>query len=51
VPAVDGLAGDKVDRGGAGAIRIEIAGAVVHAERGVDLDWLRDVLCAVKAAR
>jgi transposase len=33
-----------------GAITIEIAGAVVRAERGVDLGWLRDVLRAVKAA-
>ena len=29
---------------------IEIAGAVVRAERGVDLGWLRDVVRAVKAA-
>ena len=33
-----------------GAITIEIAGAVVRAERGVDLGWLQDVLRAVKAA-
>ena len=33
-----------------GAITIEIAGAVVRAERGADLGWLRDVLRAVKAA-
>ena len=33
-----------------GAISIEIAGAVVRVERGVDLGWLRDVLQAVKAA-
>jgi transposase len=32
------------------AISIEIAGAVVRAERGVDLGWLRDVLRTVKAA-
>jgi transposase len=31
-------------------IRIEIAGAVVHAERGVDVGFLTDVLRAVKAA-
>jgi transposase len=31
-------------------IKIEIAGAVVHAERGVDLDFLTDVVRAVKAA-
>ena len=35
---------------GNGSIVIEIAGAVVRAERGVDLGWLRDVLRAVKAA-
>ena len=33
-----------------GTITIEIAGAMVRAERGVDLGWLRDVLRAVKAA-
>jgi transposase len=31
-------------------LRIEIAGAVVHAERGVDVGFLTDVLRAVKAA-
>jgi transposase len=35
---------------GLGAITIEIAGAVVRAERGTDPGWLRDVLLAVKAA-
>jgi transposase len=35
---------------GSGAITIEISGAVVRAERGVDPGWLRDVLRAVKAA-
>jgi hypothetical protein len=34
----------------AGSIAIEIVGTVVHAKRGVDLGWLRDVLRAVKAA-
>src|ERR1700758_4890294 len=34
----------------AGSLSIEIAGAVVRAEAGVDLGWLRDVLRAVKAA-
>jgi transposase len=34
----------------AGSIVIEIAGATVRAEPGVDLGWLRDVLRAVKAA-
>jgi transposase len=33
-----------------GSIVIEIAGAVVRAEKGVDLGWLRDVLRTVKAA-
>jgi transposase len=33
-----------------GLIVIEIAGAIVRAERGVDLGWLRDVLRAVRAA-
>ena len=35
---------------GPGSIVIEIAGAMVCAQRGVDLGWLRDVLRAVKAA-
>jgi transposase len=35
---------------GCGAITIEIAGAVVRVEPGVDPGWLRDVLRAVKAA-
>jgi len=35
---------------GPGSIVIEFAGAVVRAERGVDLGWLRDVLQAVRAA-
>jgi transposase len=48
VTAGDGPAGDPAD--GGSSIRIEIAGAVVHAERGVDLGWLRDVLRVVKAA-
>jgi transposase len=33
-----------------GTILIEIAGAVVRAEPGVDVGWLRDVLRAVRAA-
>jgi len=33
-----------------GSIAIEIVGAVVRAEPGVELGWLRDVLRAVKAA-
>ena len=36
--------------GGAIEIAIEIAGFVVRAEPGVNLNWLRDVLRAVKAA-
>jgi transposase len=36
---------------GCESIVIEIAGATVRAERGVDLCWLRDVLRAVRAAR
>lgn len=36
--------------GGSRLIKIEIASAVVHAERGVDLGFLTDVLRAVKAA-
>jgi transposase len=35
---------------GPGSIVIEIGGATVRAQRGVDLGWLRDVLRAVKAA-
>jgi hypothetical protein len=35
----------------AGSIVIEIGGVTIRAERGVDLDWLRDVLKAVKAAK
>jgi transposase len=34
----------------AGSITIEIADAVVRAERGVDVGWLADVLRAVRAA-
>ena len=34
----------------AGLITIEVAGAAVRVERGVDLDWLTTVLRAVKAA-
>ena len=43
-----GAAGALANR--PGSIVIEIAGAVVRAERGVDLGWLRDVLRTVKAA-
>jgi transposase len=34
----------------AGSVVIEIAGAAVRADPGIDLGWLRDVLRAVKAA-
>jgi transposase len=43
-----GAAGAVTHR--ARSIAIEIAGTVVHAEPGIDLGWLRDVLRAVKAA-
>jgi transposase len=46
----DGGAALAAAANGSGAITIEIAGAVVRAEPGVDLGWLRDVLRAVKAA-
>jgi transposase len=36
---------------GVASITIEIGGAVVRAERGVDAGWLAEVLRAVKAAR
>jgi transposase len=50
VPVVTapGAAGAVTHR--TGSIAIEIAGAVVRAEPGVDLGWLRAVLRAVKAA-
>ena len=44
----EAVAGASANR--PGSIVIEIAGAVVRAERGVDLGWLRDVLRSVKAA-
>jgi transposase len=50
VTAVRGEAAVAVASGGSGAITIEIGGAVVRADPGVDLGWLRDVLRAVKAA-
>jgi hypothetical protein len=37
-------------RAAAGLITIDVAGATVRVERGVDLDWLTTVLRAVKAA-
>jgi len=42
-----GAAGGIANRG---SIVIEIGGALVRAEPGVDVVWLRDVLRAVKAA-
>ena len=53
VPVVTALSGTDAAAkpSGSGSIAIEIAGAVVRAEPGVDLGWLRDVLRAVKAAR
>ena len=42
-----GAAGGITSRG---SIVIEIGGALVHAEAGVDVIWLGDVLRAVKAA-
>ncbi len=42
-----GAAGGIANRG---LIVIEIGGALVRAEPGVDVVWLRDVLRAVKAA-
>ena len=52
VPVMTALPGADAaaEPSGPGSIAIEIAGAVVRAEPGVDLGWLRDVLRAVKAA-
>jgi len=50
VPAIREVGAACASANGAGSIAIEIAGAVVRAEKGVDLGWLRDVLRAVKAA-
>ena len=54
VPVVTEVRHDGVMSGasaqGCPAITIEIGGAVVRADPGVDLAWLRDVLRAVKAA-
>jgi hypothetical protein len=53
VPVVTAVDGPDVARTTAhrvGSIVIEIAGAAVRADPGVDLGWLRDVLRAVKAA-
>ena len=53
VPVVTAVGGADAARTVAhrgGSIVIEIAGAAVRADPGVDLGWLRDVLRAVKAA-
>jgi transposase len=51
VPVVTALPdADAATKPGCGSIAIEIAGFVVRAEPGVNLNWLRDVLRAVKAA-
>jgi transposase len=50
VPVVTALPGAAAAAKPSGSIAIEIGGAVVRAEPGVDLGWLRDVLRAVKAA-
>jgi transposase len=50
VPAIREIGAAGASANGPASIAIEIAGAVVRAERGVDLGWLRDVLRAVKAA-
>jgi hypothetical protein len=50
VPVVTTIRAAEAATNGPGSIVIEIAGATVRAQRGVDLGWLRDVLRAVKAA-
>ncbi len=50
VPVVTDGRHDGAAAKGAGAITIEIAGAVVRVEPGVHPGWLRDVLRSVKAA-
>jgi transposase len=50
VAAIGHAAGPAMTANHPGAIIIEIAGAVIRAEGGVDPAWLRDVLRAVKAA-
>ena len=53
VPVVTAVGGPGAARTVAhrvGSIVIEIAGAAVRADPGIDLGWLRDVLRAVKAA-
>jgi len=50
VPAIHEVGAAGASANGPASIVIEIAGAVVRVERGVDLGWLRDVLRAVRAA-
>jgi transposase len=50
VPVVVAPPGAAAAQAAAGSITIEVAGAAVRVERGVDLDWLTKVLRAVKAA-
>src|SRR5258707_11491974 len=50
VVTIRALGAAEAATNGPGSIVIEIAGARVRAQRGVDLGWLGDVLRAVKAA-
>jgi transposase len=50
VTAMGELGADDAVTNRAGSIVIEIAGAVIRVDPGVDVGWLRDVLRAVKAA-
>ena len=50
VSARDELGANAVLTERTGSIAIEIAGAVIRVEAGIDIGWLRDVLRAVKAA-
>jgi hypothetical protein len=49
-PAIREVSAAGASANGPASIVVEIAGAVVRAERGVDLGWLRDVLRAVRVA-
>ena len=50
VPAIREVSAAGASANGPASIVVEIAGAVVRAQRGIDLSWLRDVLRAVRAA-
>jgi transposase len=50
VPAIREVSAAGASANGPASIVVEIAGAVIRAERGIDLGWLRDVLRAVRAA-